>query len=120
MTSGAMLVLGLGILTGFELLAGQSASLTGGGQSQRPTIVDLFDGGDSGTRGGSERGGQVQDGDGGGSSEPTDPAAPSVPAPTDPAATGLFGAALARNVGAASRPPSLAEVIAAERVVLAT
>jgi heptosyltransferase-1 len=37
---------------------------------------------------------------------------------TDPAATGLFGAAHACNVGSPSRPPSLAEVIAAERTVL--
>lgn len=38
---------------------------------------------------------------------------------TDPAATGLFGATSIRNVGASSRPPSLTEVIAAERALLA-
>lgn len=37
---------------------------------------------------------------------------------TDPAATGLFGAAHARNVGTAGRPPSLGDVIAAEHEVL--
>jgi heptosyltransferase-1 len=34
---------------------------------------------------------------------------------TDPAATGLYGAPLARNLGGIGRPPSIAEVIAAER-----
>ncbi len=38
---------------------------------------------------------------------------------TDPAATGLYGAARARNVGTAGKPPALGEVIAAEREVLA-
>lgn len=37
---------------------------------------------------------------------------------TDPAATGLFGTAHVRNVGTASKPPSVGEVIAAEREVL--
>jgi heptosyltransferase-1 len=37
---------------------------------------------------------------------------------TDPAATGLYGAPLARNVGTVSKPPSVGEVIAAEREVL--
>jgi heptosyltransferase-1 len=37
---------------------------------------------------------------------------------TDPAATGLYGSARARNVGTAGAPPSLAAVIAAQREVL--
>jgi heptosyltransferase-1 len=37
---------------------------------------------------------------------------------TDPEATGLYGAPLARNVGTVSKPPSVGEVIAAEREVL--
>ncbi len=37
---------------------------------------------------------------------------------TDPAATGLFGARRACNVGTSGRPPSVGEVIAAEREVL--
>jgi len=37
---------------------------------------------------------------------------------TDPAATGLFGAPRARNVGTRGKPPSVGDVIAAEREVL--
>jgi heptosyltransferase-1 len=37
---------------------------------------------------------------------------------TDPAATGLFGTPRAHNVGTTGRPPSVGEVIAAEREVL--
>jgi len=37
---------------------------------------------------------------------------------TDPAATGLFGAPCVRNVGTAGQPPSLNEVIAAQRELL--
>ncbi len=37
---------------------------------------------------------------------------------TDPTATGLFGAAHARNIGTTGRPPSVGEVIAAERELL--
>jgi heptosyltransferase-1 len=37
---------------------------------------------------------------------------------TNPAATGLFGAPRTRNVGTAGKPPSVGEVIAAEREVL--
>jgi heptosyltransferase I len=37
---------------------------------------------------------------------------------TDPAATGLFGTARARNVGTTGKPPSLSEAIAAQREVL--
>jgi heptosyltransferase-1 len=37
---------------------------------------------------------------------------------TDPAATGLFGAPRARNVGTAGKPPSVGDAIAAERELL--
>jgi heptosyltransferase-1 len=38
---------------------------------------------------------------------------------TDPAATGLYGPSRARSVGTAGRPPSVGEIIAAERELLA-
>jgi heptosyltransferase-1 len=38
---------------------------------------------------------------------------------TDPAATGLYGAPAARNLGTIGRPPAVGEVIAAERELLA-
>ena len=83
----AMLVGGLVILTGLELLANGASSVTGVGNDRRPTLVRLFDGGDDGSSGGGDKSPAPADPDRA-STEPTDSGSASQPAetqqPTEP------------------------------------
>ena len=74
-SAAAMLVGGLVILTGLELLANGASSVTGVGGDRKPTIVRLFDGGDD----------RPSDGGGGNSPGPADT---DVNTPAEPRDTG--------------------------------
>jgi hypothetical protein len=96
--AGAMMVSGLALLTGIELLAGEPASLTGGGRDRVPALVhmirDLDGAGDDQpeNEGGSEEEGDPTGAGSGGEREPADPGTstpsgepdPVEPVPTDP------------------------------------
>lgn len=83
----AMLVGGLVILTGLELIANGTSSVTGVGGDRKPTLVRLFDGGDDGSSGGGGKSPAPADTNRT-STEPTDSGPTSEPAetpePTEP------------------------------------